>query len=693
MAAGGSGAKVVKSSGETETFDPNVITTDCIEAGVEFWTAAEVALEVSKEVFDGISGREIQEKTYAALYKRNPGVAERYKRFHSMYVRTSQNTIETFDRKRIVSSLVKETALPKEVAETIAKETEAELRRLNLDFTSGPLIREVVNVKLLEHGYESARSDYTRLGMPVYDAAQQIEQAPAGRNGATGSPEDVYRHMAESIFREYTLLKVLPLHIADAHMKGDIHVHGLEHFVTRPYTIFHDPRTFLRQGFKGAGGAAAPAKKPLVALLHIIKAVEAFSSSFSSAQGLHSLNVWLAPYLQGLSYEEIKGLAQTALFEIAQSSLIGGSPNMLDIALDYGVPEELGGIEAVLPGGKTEEGTTYSAFEEEARLFAQALVEESLKGDSAGRPFQSPRLIYRLREEDHGKSGFRGFNTLIHRMAAEGKSAFFLNMATGGFGPGTCPHSSGIVLTPDEEGLEDLRGGSMRLATLQRVSINLPRVAYRSGGSDSRLFEALEEAMGLAREAVMVKREVMERRLSQGALPLLSMSAGSGAYFDLHRSPGVIGYVGLNEAVKAHSGEELHQSPSALDLGLTLIRHMSEELRRWSDGTGLGWLLTASRSSGAARRFAMLDTGQFTDSPVLKTASQSGGIRYTSSCHMAEDAELPLMDRLSAEARFQDLNSGGMMERVKIGRKKAEELAGLTEKLIEIPIGYWSYVP
>ncbi|RLG56332.1 MAG: hypothetical protein DRN95_06925, partial [Candidatus Hydrothermarchaeota archaeon] len=55
--------RVVKSSGDMENFDPNIITTECVEAGIEFWTAAEVAFEVAKQVYDGISTKELQETT------------------------------------------------------------------------------------------------------------------------------------------------------------------------------------------------------------------------------------------------------------------------------------------------------------------------------------------------------------------------------------------------------------------------------------------------------------------------------------------------------------------------------------------------------------------------------------------------------------------------------------------------------
>ncbi len=227
MAAVISDKRVVKSGGEVDFFDPNLIAQDCIEAGIEYWTAAEVAFEVSQRVYDGISAEEIQRITLEVLSSKFPEAAERYKRFHGMYVRTSKNTIESFDRKKIVDSLIEETSMPREIAENIARETELELRRLRLEFISAPLIREVVNVKLLEHGFEEARRDYTRLGMPVYDVGRLLE-----------SSSRVRQRISDHVLREYTLLKVLPLHIADMHMHGDFYIHSLQGYAISAQDVF-----------------------------------------------------------------------------------------------------------------------------------------------------------------------------------------------------------------------------------------------------------------------------------------------------------------------------------------------------------------------------------------------------------------------------------------------------------------------
>ncbi len=94
-------------------------------------------------------------------------------------VRRSDGVIAPFDKQLIVKSLIKETKLlstlygetpmNEAAASLIAEEVEEEIKSMKLKFLSGPLIRELVSVKLLEHGFDKARNVYTRVGMPLYD--------------------------------------------------------------------------------------------------------------------------------------------------------------------------------------------------------------------------------------------------------------------------------------------------------------------------------------------------------------------------------------------------------------------------------------------------------------------------------------------------------------------------------------------
>ncbi len=700
MAISRAGNMVVKTSGDVEPFDPNIITTECVEAGIEFWTSAEVAMEVSKQVYDGISTKDLQMNVLKILYKKNPEAAERYKRFHSMHVRTSSNTIESFDRKKIVTSLILETGLPKELSENVAKETESELRRLKLEFVSAPLIREITNVKLLEHNYEKARADYTRLGIPVYDATQLVESGSKENANLQHNPETIHKLMADQVFKEYALLKVLPLHLADAHMWGEIHIHDLDYFATRPYCAQHDLRWFFKNGLKvdGTGdntSVAGPAKNAEVAILHAAKALAAAQTNFAGGQGLDFFNVWLAPYMRGLKYPQIKQMAQMYIYEMSQMYVArGGQTVFSDIDIEYGCPSIVADVPAVLPGGKMKERVTYGDFDKEARLFGKALTEVYLEGDYVGKPFFFPKPNYKLRKEDMKKEGYDDFMLLVHETVAKYGTPYFLNLHAGYLPDNVFAQCCRLVLQPDHDDFQDLMNGTMRTGSLQVVTINLPRIAYESNGDDAKFYEILDDRLRLAKEAIMVKRDVIKRRLEEGLLPFLTQDVNGEPYYRIDRVVHSIGYVGVNEMVQAFTGKEMHEDADSWKFGLEVIKYMSDTAARWSEETGLRWVLTQTPAESTAYRFAKLDYGRFADKATVRGDRESGSIYYTNSSHVRVDAKVGLMKRLQVEGAFHPLNSGGMMAHVWVGESHPDPavLWDLTKKIAKNTLtGYWAY--
>lgn len=601
--------KIVKSSGDLAIFDPNVIAAECVEAGIEFWTAADAAIEVSKSIHDGISTKEIQSTLERVLAERSPEAAERYRRFHSMLVRTSRNTIEPFDRKRIANSLIKETKLPKELAENVAQESEEELRRLKLDFISAPLIREVVNVKLLERGFEDTRADYTRLGMPVYDAAQLIE---TGGEQGHRTPQRLHNAIADNVLREYALLKVLPLHQADAHMRGEIHVHDLAHFVARPHSFHHDLRRLFAEGLavdspKGKV-KSNPAKDAVTAFLQVGKLLDVCSSYFSGPQMLEYINYYLAPYARGLKYDEVFKLAELLLYEISQRGI------HTIFSFSYCCPDKMKEYKSIGPNGKST--GKYSDYQNEALVLQGVFTDALLKGDGIGNPFPYVTPAYAL--EKSWSEEYETLMTSAHKLAIKFGAPIF-----------TAPYP----IKND-------------IGSLQKVSLNVPRVAYEAKDEDN-FFEILDDRLAMAREVVMVKREVIKKRLDNGMLPFLSDGA-EGPRYTLDEASHEIAFFGINETVKVLTGEELHESNDAWRTGLNVVRHMYKKLKEWGEETQLKWALVSS-TVAAARRLAKLDYGQFSSRAVIGDQEMPN---YSSACSLSQNAELAPIRRLQMEGAF-----------------------------------------
>ena len=152
----------------------------------------------------------------------------------ALFVRTSDDDFVAWDRERIIRALQNETGLERPLAEKISLETEETILNSNVHLVSSSLIREIVNVKLIEHGMENSRLRHTRLGIPLYDADKIILFANRENANIPHNPEATNMTLAETVKKQYMLSEVFSREVADAHIRGDIHLHDLG-FGDRPY--------------------------------------------------------------------------------------------------------------------------------------------------------------------------------------------------------------------------------------------------------------------------------------------------------------------------------------------------------------------------------------------------------------------------------------------------------------------------
>ncbi len=138
----------------------------------------------------------------------------------ALFVRTSSEAMDGWDRCRIVDALLRETFIDEGTAEEISLEVENEVRRSGIKVITAPLIREMVNAKLLERGLEGARRLHTRLGVPLYDVDQLITRPNKENANVPHGPEATNLTLAENIKKEYALLNVFDQNVGDARYAG-----------------------------------------------------------------------------------------------------------------------------------------------------------------------------------------------------------------------------------------------------------------------------------------------------------------------------------------------------------------------------------------------------------------------------------------------------------------------------------------
>jgi len=604
----------------------------------------------------------------------------------SVFVKTSTDDIVAWDRERITSALVKETGLSQEIASIIAVEVDKQIRAMNVKSITAPLVRELVDVKLLEYGLEDARRKHTRLGVPVYDVNKIICSQNKENANTPHSPDATNLTLAENIKKEYALLNVFSLPVADAHMAGDIHLHDLG-FIDRPYCSGQSIEYLKKFGLDlpGTPVSAKPAEDADELITHLVKFSVALHGHFAGAIGWDAVNLFLAPYLEGYGYGHVKKLARKLITEFATVAVANGGQGLFsDLNIYWEVPKHFVNVPAIGREGKPT-GKTYAEYQTEAQAFAKAMFEVYQEGDGAGRPFFFPKPLVHMTDKFFQTPGHEEFLRLISSVAADKGNTYFV------FDRGETAKISECCRLSFKLDYSDLQDAKepwrMRYSAIQNVTLNLPRVAFVAQGDNDKLFAELGARLELIAQAHLEKRKFIESLLAagnNGPLQLLSMDRDGEKYLRLRRVSHLVGLLGLNELVQYHLGKELHEGPDALRLGLKVISFLKLKCEELSEKYDLHYVLEQTPAESTAYRFAKLDMEHFPEQAqkVVKGNFATKEIYYTNSTYFNVANEMNSVDRVKQEGIFHPLIDAGALTHVWLGESQpsAESIANFVIK-------------
>ncbi|HUK93374.1 MAG TPA: anaerobic ribonucleoside-triphosphate reductase [Methanomicrobiales archaeon] len=673
-------------------------------------------------------------------------------------VRTTDGHMVEWDRDRIVRQIVEETRLievfyghesaTEETAREIAVLVEQRIQKLGLQSLSGPLIREIVNTVLLEQGLTEYRNVCTRVGTPVYDAHLiDVGRGFEAHDNANlqENAETSHKKKADKISKEQYLLQ-LPPHLADYHLGGDLHIHDLEYFGTRPFCQDWDLRYFLYYGLMPDGNGtkasvAGPAKRAEVAVLHAVKALGSAQTNFAGGQGYYNFLTFLAPYFEGLEYDSIKQLIQMFVYEMTQMMVArGGQLVFSSVQLTPGVPTLWRDKPCVYRGriydGKQAPRRTYGEFEREVRLLFKAMMEVMLEGDYWGKPFSFPKPEisvepdFLTEDEEYNRRhpelpSYRDLYLLTFELASKFGTPYYDNQIPPYRGAGKgiscyqcCAYQFSTVAgkDPEFEGKLDFQDGKhFSMGSWQVVSVNCPRAAYRAEKDDNRLFAELKALMDIAVEVFHIKRRWMEIVRTNGRMPFAMQrpkdpnDGERGAVaVDLDGLVYTIGVVGVNEMVQHHTGHQLHESKDAFRLAVRAMTELELYAKDLSKRHGMTIALARTPAETTGQRFAVADLldqryREYAKKVVkgdLETAREEYEktrdlpIYYTNGTHVAPCAEIPLTRRIEVEHVFFPIIDGGNIFHIWLGEARPDP-RGLMDMAMKLcrntQIGYFAF--
>ncbi|MBN1366011.1 MAG: anaerobic ribonucleoside-triphosphate reductase [Syntrophaceae bacterium] len=579
----------------------------------------------------------------------------------TLFVRTSGEEIILWDRQRIVDALMREADIDYQVAAQISKEVEKQIVSSGISVLTTALIRELVNARLIEKGLEKEQRLHGRLGLPLYDVRQLILHENKQDASVPHSPEGTNLIFAEGIKRDFALHDVFSAAVGEAHIAGDIHIHALG-YVDRPYSCCQSLEYLKIHGLNlpQAINSANPAKYAEVLLAHMVRFSAVLQGHFAGTIGWDALNISFAPYLTSMTDKEVNQFAQMLVYEFSQlAATRGGQALYTDIHIYYEVPSSWAKLPAIGAEGKPT-GKNYGDYTRDVQRLARAILEVFEKGDAKGKPFILPRPLLHITSNVWNSENAREFLLLACNVASlQGNTCFVFDREGQSFPS---------VFREEEMDKPSLQ----RFATIQSVTLNLPRLGYKAKGDEKKIFSLLSEFIKKATEAHVQKKDFLEKLLSyaeNGPLSLLAMNHDGFPFLRMNVSAYVIGIVGLNELVQIHQGKELHQSPEALEFGLKVVDYIRHEAERWSGILKMKFVLEQSPAETTAYRFARLDLKNF--SPVaghyVKGDIAEGAVYYTNSTHLNVAADVSALQRVAKEGLFHKYMEGEVFTHLQLG--------------------------
>ncbi len=583
-------------------------------------------------------------------------------------IKKRDGRIVAFDRTKIVAAIMKaaqavqgsDYRLAEDLADQVA-------RRAGKDHGGGETvptveaIQDTIEKVLIEHGHARtakafilyrARRNRIREGKSeLMDAVGEILQRDGGAGGA-GWPAAKHHAIGVAASREYYLNRVLPEPMAEAHLRGDWHIHALSHYDQTPHSAVLPYRQLLQQGFSSGHGYMRPPRRAATAAALTAVMLQA-------AQGdVHG----------GLAIANFDGDLAAILPPATDAADLADAMESLVYSLNT----------LVAPTGGPPPRATFQIGLDTTplgRQVALALLRAAEQGLGRGEAALRPHVVFALRDGVNLRPGDPNFD-LTRRAAALAGSRPVVSFLADEPGVATLGHAARLArpaLDPAGLGL------------VSRVSLNLPRLALRARRDGFDPAQGLDDAIDLAAAQLRHRLDALGAR-SAAEFPFLMGQGlpGSPALRPTDRIAGAlaqgtlaINVVGLAETLVVLSGQHHGASPSSQAEGLHLMRRAAARCAELSTTFGLRIVLQAVEAPTAAARFARLDRREF---GIIRGVTDGSGYTVgvllpTADADAVGDptASFPVGHRLSIEGAYAPIFEGGCLGITHVAAPLAED--------------------
>lgn len=553
-------------------------------------------------------------------------------------IKKRDGRIVPFDPQRIAQAIAKATgavhgidpALSESLAKSVADMVE---RQSDSGLATVEQIQDAIEAVLIDAGLPRAakafilyRARRSRIREGKSELMLAVNEVLTADDPVLppASPASKLWTVGTAASREYYLKRMLPEEDAVAHMRGELHVDGLDSYAKAPAAFVVPVSRLLAEGLQTSWTRLEPSREAHGALRGLALSLQALAREVSGTLALDPFDTMVGDWLADASDADLNAAIAGFLQTLAMPTWRDDAP--WPVTLAFGADPA-----------------------PQARRVAQALLQVAQDGP----PMLAPTLVFRVRPGKNLSAGdanhdlFQAALSLASRRLAP-LFAFGDEPILGG----------GMRLAPDRFGAAP-EGRSV----IASVTLNLPRLAFLARRDmqafDSQLLQVLDQAGRHLAYRMHVLSQLKTREL-----PLLlkqGLHAGADALgksdaagFALRHGQLNVAFVGLAEALTLLQGAHHGEAAPSHERGLAILRLMQETVAAMAERHDLNMVLSGHASDDAAERFVTLDRRDFGTVPGVTDRPA-----YTPSFLLPSDFATSFERRLAREAAYHRFCPGG----------------------------------
>lgn len=544
-------------------------------------------------------------------------------------------------------------------------------------------------------GYKSVQTFKRQLNTTddsIYELLQNENELVAYENSNKNAKlASTQRDLiAGEVSKDLARRKLIPANLLQAHDEGAIHIHDMDYYIQPIHNCtLINVEDMFQNGTVINGKRIDTPKSFQVACTVMTQIIAQVASSQFGGQSINGVDRILAPYVRK-SYDKY---LKAALEE--QRDIYGIEPNeeaAADVAWKRTKKEVKDGVQTIqyqintlmTTNGQSPFVTLFMHFTpdfeyaKEAALITEEILNQRIHGIKNEKDVYVtpafPKLVYVLDEHNIKEGAPYYYLTELavkctaKRMYPDYISAKKMKETYEGnvFSPMGCRSFLGPWKNAEGEYQFD---GRFNMGV---VSINLPQIGLiamqEDGDREAKFFEILEKRLDIAKQALMVKYDLLKGTLSDaspvhwqhGAIARLEKgekidSLLTGGYATIS-----LGYVGLYEACLAVLGVS-HTDPEGEAFAKRIMENLRAHVNQWKKETGLGFALYGTPAESTVYTFCRKDRKIFGEIPNITDKEY-----YTNSYHVFVGEEIDAFSKFDFEAQFQNISTGGCISYVEI---------------------------